>query len=279
MKIDTSEIRRGTRTATTTVVSFLKNKGGVGCTTNAYNFACWMAMRGYSVLLLDGDMQGDCTALCQVAFNKPVERQGMYNLLVNGAAFDDVWRGIPGSNYGNPRGILYLVPSDEASGKDIAQHLSAQTVRDRLMEVEGRFDLVIIDTSPSASELHAGLYLASNYVVYPTQCQAEPINAIKRSLIYYENSKTYAQANNLPMAEILGIMPVMFRGRDMLQHQLKGWLEGKYDEWVMPEIRDLTAWQQAAARRLPVFIYDPSSNAAKDAVRVYEGFEAVMYGK
>lgn len=279
MLIDTMEIRRGTRTATTTVVSFLKNKGGVGCTTNAYNFACWMAMRGYSVLLLDGDMQGDCTALCRVAFEKPVERQGMYNLLVNGAAFDDVWRGIPGENYGNPRGVLFLVPSDEASGKDIAQHLSANTVRDRLAEVEGRFDLVIVDTSPSASELHAGLYLASNYVVYPTQCQAEPINAIKRSLANYDNYKAHALANKLPVAEILGIMPVMFRGRDMLQNQLKGWLEGRYGEWIMPEIRDLTAWQKAAAKRLPVFIYEPSSEAAKDAVRVYEGFEAVLYGK
>ncbi|MEO8608881.1 MAG: ParA family protein [Chloroflexota bacterium] len=279
MLIDTNEMRRGNRTAATTVVSFLKNKGGVGCTTNAYNFACWMAREGYSVLLLDGDMQGDCTALCRVAFEKPEERQGMYNLLVNGAAFDDVWCGVPGEFYGNPRGTLFLVPSDEASGKDIAQHLSANTVRDRLAEVEGRFDLVIVDTSPSASELHAGLYLASNYVVYPTQCQSEPINAIKRSLANYANYKTYAEAHNDPVAEILGIMPVMFRGRDMLQNQLKGWLEGRYAEWVMPEIRDLTAWQKAAASRLPVFIYDPSSDAAKDAVRVYQGFEAVIYGK
>lgn len=273
--IDTNELRRGERaTGQTTVVSFLKNKGGVGCTTNAFNFAAFMAQRDYKVLLLDGDMQGDCTALCRVP-----HQPGMYNLLVNGGIWDDVWVGVPGDLYGNPRGMLYIVPSDEGSGKSIAGGMTGQgIVSSRLAEIEGRFDLVVVDTSPSASELHAELYLASQYVVYPVQCQAEPINAIKRSLSNYQNYANWAKQNGHAVAEILGIMPVMFRGRDKLQHQLKGWLEGRYGEYVMPEIRDLTAWQQAAAKRLPIFIYEPSSPAAKEAVAVYEGFEAVLYG-
>lgn len=275
IQIDTNELRRGERaTGQTTVVSFLKNKGGVGCTTNAYNFAAFMAQKGYSVLLMDGDMQGDCTALCRVS-----HQPGMYNLLVNNGVWDDVWVGVSGELYGNPRGMLYIVPSDEGSGKDIAGGLTdANVIYQRLAEIEGRFDLVVVDTSPSASELHAGLYRASQYIVYPVQCQAEPINAIKRSLANYKNYADYANQNGYPVAQILGIMPVMFRGRDKLQHQLKGWLEGRYGEYVMPEIRDLTAWQQAAAKRLPIFIYEPSSPAAKEAVAVYEGFEAVLYG-
>lgn len=270
IEVDTSQ-RSPTRK--TLVISGIKNKGGVGNTTNMFNFACWLAMKGYSVCLLDGDMQGDSTALCRVP-----HQPGMYRLLVDGAQFDDVWVGVPGEQYGNPRGTLFVVPSDEPSGKDIFPHLVAKTVANRLEELRGRFDVVIVDTPPSASEFHAGLLLASDYIIYPTQCQAEPINALKRSLLYYQNYRAYAEKEGRKVADILGIMPVMFRGRDKLQYKLLGWLEGHYDEWVMPEIRDLTAWQQAAAMRLPIFIWDDRCRASKEAVAVYEGFEAVMYG-
>ena len=37
--------------------------------------------------------------------------------------------------------------------------------------------------------------------------------------------------------------------------------------------------QVAAARRVPIFVYEPNSPATKEAVAVYEGFEAVLYGK
>ena len=271
IKIDTRELRLREVGKTATVV-FLKNKGGVGCTTNAYNFATWMAMRGYKVCLLDGDAQGDCTALCRVK-----HQPGMYNLLVNGMEFDDVWVGIPGTIYDNPHGILYLVPSDEASGKDIAQRVSAGGIAQRLQELEGRFDLVVVDTPPTASETNAGWYASADCIVYPTQCQAEPINAMKRSMTNYGNYAGWAQENEQPIAKILGILPTMFRGSQKLQHQLKGWLMGRYDDWVMPEIRDLTAWQQAAARRLPVWVYAPKSAAAAEAVTVYERFERGIY--
>lgn len=254
------------------IIAFLKNKGGVGCTTNAYNLATYLAHQGRSVLMLDGDMQGDSTALMRVA-----AQPGMFNLLINGQEFDDVWVGVPGEQYGRAGGVLYVVPSDEPSGRAIAGMLASEyVVPQRLAELEGRFDVVIVDTSPSASELHAGIFLAADYVIYPTQCQAEPINAVKRSLTYYEKYRAETTASGRKVAELLGVMPTMFRGRELLQHQLYGWLTGKYGDAVFPFIRDYTAWQQAAAARQPIWLWDSRSKAAKDARAVYERIEAVL---
>jgi len=268
VKIDTSEIRHK-GDGKTRVVSFLKNKGGVGCSTNAYNFACWLAREGYRVLLMDGDGQGDSTVLC-----RQTPEPGMYNLLVNNYEFDDVWRGVPGAIYGNTNGTLFVVPSNESSAKDIGERLANETISLRLGELEGRFDVVVIDTSPSASELHGQLYIASDYIVYPTQCQFEPCMALMRSMGYYQVAIEHGKSR----ARLLGILPAMFKRRSNLHHQYKGWLQGKYGDLVLNELRDLDPWRQAAAARTPIFIYEPSSDAAKEAAGVYRGFEAVMYG-
>jgi len=258
----------------TTTFAFLKNKGGVGCTTTAFNFACWLAYNGKTVLFMDGDQQGDGTALCGIK-----HQPGMYNLLVNNQEFDDVWRAVPGSRYGRAPGDekLWIVPNDERSGKDVSGSMADETVMaTRLLELEGRFDVVIIDTSPSASEFHAGLYYAAHWLVYPTQAQTEPVNALKRSMQYYRSTPpAIATANGdiFDKGQVLGIIPCMYRRRDKLQIGLKGVLEGKSEDWgtqVLPELSDATVWQQAASQRTPIFLYDRRCRATKEANTLFK---------
>lgn len=269
----------------TTVYAFLKNKGGVGCTTTAFNFATWLAYHGKSVLLMDGDQQGDCTALCGMK-----HQSGMYNLLANNQEFDDVWRPVPAARYGLQPGEerLWIVPNDERSGKDVAASMSDETVMaTRLLEVEGRFDVVIIDTSPSASEFHVGLYYAAHWLVYPTQAQTEPVNALKRSMQYYRSTPSAISTSNgdiFDKGQVLGIIPCMFRGRDKLQHTLMGVLQAKSEEdnWntrVLPQLSDATVWQQAASQRTPIFLFDRRSKAAREANKLFEAMTEHVYAK
>ena len=45
----------------TKVIAFANNKGGSGKTTTCSNVGCAMALEGYKVLMIDGDMQMNLT--------------------------------------------------------------------------------------------------------------------------------------------------------------------------------------------------------------------------
>ncbi len=256
------------------VLSIINEKGGTGKTTLTTNLAAGLALRGHRVVLVDADNQAHATISLRI-------RPGpaLYNLLINGATWEESLVFVPGDYYGNldGQGQLFLLPSDESTRNVPAQMKSPLAIRDRFFELDDLVDAIIVDTSPSITALHTGLYFASHYIIYPTQCEYLSIAGLQRSLDHRAQAERIGKERDLPTASVLAIVPNMFEGRESVQYQNLGWLKGKYgDELVWPPIRKGTVWKQASQMRQPVFSIDSHSKAALEATQFIQAVERVL---
>lgn len=248
------------------VITFLNEKGGVGKTTMSGTLATLLAQRNYRVLTIDADSQGHLTL-----FLRHKRKDGFYHLLKNNAAFDQTVIPVPPDYYaGNPESpLLWLIPGSSGTAQ-LDGTLDARLLKHRLAQIEKAFDFVIIDTSPKISDLHISFYLASDYIVYPTECTYMPMQGLFRSLEHLETARAHFAAQNYPVAEVLGILPTKFNGREAVQHENHGYLRGKYEGKLFTPIKRLADWEKASQLRCPINMLGFKSSAADQAAQFVE---------
>src|SRR5689334_21499223 len=134
-----------------TIVS-ANEKGGVGKTTLAIHLAAGLAIQGQTVILIDGDPQGHST----LGLRAKKEPQ-LYELMARVAEWENVLRTVPSEVYtsDHTQGQLMLLPSNIETKNLANMSLNAFQLRERLAEIADSVDTVIIDTSPTPSDLHA----------------------------------------------------------------------------------------------------------------------------
>ncbi len=70
------------------IVAIANQKGGVGKSTTAINLGAGLAFQGERILIVDLDPQGNTTS--GLGIDRSSIEQSMYEVLVDGAAIDDV---------------------------------------------------------------------------------------------------------------------------------------------------------------------------------------------
>ena len=251
------------------VITLLNEKGGVGKTTLATHIAAGLAVKGHRVVLIDSDPQGHATVLCGLP-----KEPGLYNLLVRDAPFKENMRLVPPEQYqipGEPvTGQLFVVPSNIES-RNIANSISdAFAVSDRLDELESFVDFVIFDTSPTPSLLHGSIYLATNYIIYPTKCEYLSFDGLVESIKHREAAQAQRDKWNLGPIEVLGIVPTMYRNQTIEHSENLKELREQFGDLVWPPIHQRTIWAEAVTMRQPVFAIAPQTKAAAEALSMVE---------
>jgi chromosome partitioning protein len=251
------------------VITLLNEKGGVGKTTLATHLAAGLAVRGYRVVLIDADPQGHAT----VVSGLPKE-PGFYNLLVRDAPFKNTMRFIPPEVYqipGQPvSGQLFVVPSNIET-RNIANSISdAFAVSDRLQELNSLIDFVVFDTSPTPSLLHGSIYLATDYIIYPTKCEYLSFDGLVESIKHREAAQVHRDKWNLDPIEVLGIVPTMYRNQTIEHSENLKELRQQFGDLVWPPIHQRTIWAEAVTMRQPVFAIAPQTKAAEEALALVD---------
>ncbi len=254
------------------VLTFLNEKGGVGKTTLAVHAAAGLAIRGKRVLLIDADAQAHSTFLL-----RQKEYGGLYRLLVH----EEEWKAVlrqPEPHIWSPPdmkvGKLYLLPSNIETRAIPTVVSDATLLRERLEELETYVDIVVIDTSPTPSLLHAMIYVASDYVVIPTACEAMALDGLAKTAARVKKGNPIMRAKGSADLCLLGVQPVMFDARTNahdfgIEQIIKHF--GEDITWDAVAMR--TAWRDASFARKTVFAYAPSSLAAKEAWEVVNRVE------
>src|SRR4051794_11278192 len=183
------------------VIAFANQKGGVAKTTTTLNLAVAFKERGFRVLVIDLDPQGNLTM--SQGLNPDTIERSMYDVLVHRIPIEEIIV---------EREIDLAVSSIDLAGAELS--LSSQIGRERALEkalrsVLDRYDFVLIDTPPSLGLLTINAFVAAGGVIVPVQCEYLSL----RGLAQLENTLEMVRENLNPRVQVIGILPTMFDRR------------------------------------------------------------------
>lgn len=257
------------------VLTLLNEKGGVGKTTLATHIATGLAVRGYRVILIDADPQGHATVALGLQ-----RGPGLYDLLVREESFAQVLQPVPSEHYAIPgqkvEGQLYIVASNAETRAIPLMTSDGLIVLKRLSELRDSVDVVIFDTSPTPSLLHASIYMATNAIVYPTECEYLSLDGLVQSLSHKDMVQPTRQQWGLDTLEVMGIVPMKYRAKTLLHMRNLKSLQKQFGQKVWPPIALRTIWGEASLMRRPVFHLAPDSDAAGEVWDVVKRVEKAM---
>lgn len=215
------------------VITMFNEKGGVGKTTITAILGAGLAMRGYKVLLIDADGQHNLTG----SLGLP-DQAGFYKFVKwgdkNKPDFVDVRKLILPVSPSVCPGELFIVPGSNDSWGIPGSMKMTDIVRNltqRLNLIEKVFDYVLIDTQPSATTLHDGIGLVSDWVICPTDPEA--FGAFEGTISTVEHMtgiSSQAAAHGYDKAKMLAIIPNKYRANTGLhKHVVDTLIRGDRD--------------------------------------------------
>lgn len=244
------------------VITLLNEKGGVGKTTLSVHLAAGLAIRGQRVLLIDADAQAHSTL--HLGHN---ERGGLFNLLVDGNGWNTETVEINSDVYAGgykSEGALYLMPSNLKT-RMIPLGVSEQDLlHDRLNELESAIDVVVIDTAPETNMLHTIIYVASDYVLYPSQPELFSANGLWKSMGRVPKINQTKQSLGLGSCNILGVQMTMVEEHTVIHRDIIKNAKEAIGAYVWDPIAKRTAWREAQYMQKTMFAYDPSHQATDE---------------
>lgn len=248
------------------VIVLLNEKGGVGKTTVSRHIAAGLAMKGHRVIFIDADAQGNATTL----FNVP-KSSGVYDLIIRDATWKNTLVGVAPSVYADTKdvpGEIYLLPSNVETG--LIPMATSQTLllAERLEELQGWADYVIVDTNPAPSMLHAMIFAAANYVIYPTKCEYLSLSGVADTRHHMQEINEQKRLYRMPEVKLLGIQPTMYDSRTKAHDYGLGLLCNEFGRKVWPALPTRTLWRdiEYAQHTKTVFNYKTEDYRAKAEV-------------
>ena len=233
------------------VIAFANQKGGVAKTTSTLNLAVAFKERGFKVLVVDLDPQGNLTM--SQGLNPDTIERSMYDVLVHRIPIDEIIV---------EREIDLAVSSIDLAGAELA--LASQIGRERALEkalapVKERYDFILMDTPPSLGLLTINAFVAAGGVIVPVQCEYLSL----RGLVQLENTLAMVRENLNPEVEIIGILPTMFDKRTTHAREAVEILQENFGDLVYnTRIRKTVRYAEAPVKGSSVLAYDPDGDAA-----------------
>jgi chromosome partitioning protein len=237
--------------ATTQVIAFANQKGGVAKTTTTLNLGVAFAEQGLRVLLVDLDPQGNLTM--SQGLNPDAIEQSMFDVLVHRLPIERVIE---------RREVDIAVASIDLAGAELA--LSSQIGRERTLEkalapVKDRYDYILIDTPPSLGLLTINAFVAAGGVIVPVQTEYLSL----RGLVQLENTLQMVRENLNPNVEVIGILPTMYDKRLTHSREADEILRENFGDLVYnTRIRKTIRFAEAPVKGTSVLAYEPDGDAA-----------------
>ena len=237
------------------VVTVINQKGGVGKTTTVINIAAQIALRGFRVLVIDSDSQGNCAT--GLGVDKSKVKNTTRDLILRPETAVD-------SRHATAVENLHIIVGDR-SLIGLEQEMMRQLGREKRMKealqpLLAHYDLVLIDTPPSLGLVTINALTASDGVLVPVQTEYFALEGL--ALL----SGTIREVRSL-LNERLGVDGVLLtmHSQTLLNKQVAGEvLENFPDLVVKPAIRRNVRLAEAPSHGIPIHLHDPSSPGGKD---------------
>ena len=233
-------------------IAIANQKGGVGKTTSCVNLCCALKLLGKSVLLVDGDPQGNASSGMGVSKST---RPNTYDLLLGGASAADC---VVHTDYGDviPTGKELAAASIELIGSERREFV----MRDALMTLYSDYDYIFIDCPPSLELLTVNALVAADSVLIPMQCEYYALEGLTDLMTSIRLCKKRLNRR----LDVEGIVLTMYDARMNLTGQvaaeLRKYLGDKVYETVIPRSVRLS---EAPSHGQPGVVYDKANRGSR----------------
>ena len=248
-------------------ISVTNQKGGVGKTTTAVNLAYYLAKNNKRALLIDFDPQGNATS--GMGIDKQDLRLTMADVVMGHATLNQIIMKTAYKNLTIAPTTSYLADTEVQLGQAEKRFSRLKSAID---EVDGDFDIIVIDNPPSLSLLTVNGLVAARYVLLPVQAEFYALEGLGQLL---ETMKLVRKAMN-PTLDLLGVLTTMMDSRTTLggqvHEEIKKHFPGKVFETIIPRNIRLA---EAPSHGLPIGAYDRFSKGA----RAYKSFAKEVIGR
>lgn len=226
------------------------SKGGVGKSSSSVTIAHSLALQKKKVLLVDTDDQGQCSLLLGV---KPLK--GLAEVLNEETTIEE-------AIYEARPNLWVLAGGKSLSGckrtigrKDFG---AERTLSDALIPIEGKFDFVIIDTSPSWDTLTINAMFYAQEILTPVNMEALTLNSLGEFVKSLEAVKKFNQ--NLSHKYVL---PTFYDGRVKKSSEVMAQLKKHFPDKILEPIAYSARISESAGFGQTIFEYAPKTPGAK----------------
>lgn len=243
------------------VISITNQKGGVGKTAVAVNLATCLARKGYKVLLIDNDGQGDSTA--SLGFRDPDDMddtlKDVYEKVINDDEFSFDY-GIRKVEEG-----FYLLPGNiELAGVEftLVNVMNRERIlRQYVSKVRDQYDFIFIDCGPSLGMLSINAWSASDSVIIPVKPSYLPVKGLQQ--LFKSIYQVKKQIN--PELQIEGVLMNLVDNRKNFAKDIVSMVHEAYGNQIyifntyVPESVKL---EEATAEGISVLEYSPKNKTS-----------------
>ena len=206
-------------------------------------------------MLIDLDSQGNATSACGI--DKKTVTTSIYDLLIGEAKVDEVMMQ-------SGKNKFSVVPANNDLMAAEIQLLEYENreflLKNALLEIQGEFDYIIIDSPPSMNILTLNAMAASNNIIIPVQCEYYALEGMTGVL---ETIYRIKETVN-PGLEISGVVRTMFDSRNSLAGEVSGQLKRYFGEKLFwTSIPRNVRLAEAPSFGLSAIAYDPECLGSK----------------
>ena len=235
-------------------IAVINQKGGVGKSTTSNAIGAGLFQRGYKVLFIDLDAQGNLSYSMKCE-NKPLSS---LEVLTGTATARE-------ATLTTPQGDIIPASPALASADTIITDTGREyRLKEALEPLKEVYDYIIIDTPPALGTLTINALTACDSVIIPAQADIYSLQGIGQLNQTIQTVKRYCNRD----LTIKGIVITRYSPRAVLTRDMTDLLEDTAKQLntkvFTSRIRECIALKEAQASQIDIFTYNPRSNAGID---------------
>ena len=235
-------------------IAVINQKGGVGKSTTSNAIGAGLFQRGYKVLFIDLDAQGNLSYSMKCE-NKPLSS---LEVLTGTATARE-------ATLTTPQGDIVPASPALASADTIITDTGREyRLKEALEPLKEVYDYIIIDTPPALGTLTINALTACDSVIIPAQADIYSLQGIGQLNQTIQTVKRYCNKG----LTIKGIVITRYSPRAVLTRDMTDLLEDTAKQLntkvFTSRIRECIALKEAQASQTDIFTYNPRSNAGID---------------